>query len=442
MNQQEQIKITDADFDFKSSYDHTAKIIYKGIDYSLDYYNLILEKKNILDGAKVSDICRHRDDKYSQIVDMRNELYICKFYCQFPYNISLHIDGVYSHDKSESGYDVVGYEPLSDDGSFDWSVQMMKLGLSVTGHTNIPGYRINMHSGRIIESYNFEMPVSHSIENWTDRFKCMKNWKLYNPLLSDAKLGCICERVDGKFVQISNIAFNGCDKYFIADSNRYDIHGKSDKGHPLNLISCEPLALEGTLTWAVQMMKMGASVLGYGGKFTYTDGRIFTTGGCIYSTSIENFIYQMSADYSVGWEIFEPQSQKFKIGDYVEVEYDGDLHYYKVIKTNEQRDTLSIGFNGMFRTIHSDGSINMVGIKLIRKISPHDVVLNFGNGVKGTIKISGDRSDMIQVYGAGERFYMAKLMIDKLTEPMKSLVLELLKAQMEFNTSNDSLNAY
>lgn len=74
-------------------------------------------------------------------------------------------------------------------------------------------------------------------------------------------------------------------------------------------------------------------------------------------------------------------------------------------------------------------------------ISPSEVVLDFENGIKGRIQycvsfsINGTRHASIKVFGE-DGMCIALIHANRLTEPMKSIVLDLIKAQEQEKEGN------
>ena len=117
---------------------------------------------------------------------------------------------------------------------------------------------------------------------------------------------------------------------------------------------------------------------------------------------------------------------KYNVGDWVVCKYthkQGKTNYEKVIEVTETT----------IATIASDGSVteydangnhgDIMGWHIERVVKPHEVVIDFGNGINGKVRKYGR--------GKGGRVWIGKhiLHAPDIAEPMRTTVLGLLKAQ-------------
>jgi hypothetical protein len=140
------------------------------------------------------------------------------------------------------------------------------------------------------------------------------------PLLADAEVGWVCRRRDGKWVQLTKT-----DRDVIHDGESYpyeyvlhsavwcvNVNGYWDIStgtHSTDIVSCEPLAPEGSAEWAWQMLKIGKPV---------TNKRVFIAGGYIKDTDSDKYHFVQMWGYS-GWQLYEPKPEPapFAVGDWV-----------------------------------------------------------------------------------------------------------------------------
>ena len=125
---------------------------------------------------------------------------------------------------------------------------------------------------------------------------------------------------------------------------------------------------------------------------------------------------------------------KFKVGDWVEIEYDNGCKYHcPVIQSG---CSVVVMFDGAETYFDINGNElckteNEPSFTIIRKLSPFEVVLDFGNGIKGVIKGVGSSNETIRVRKELGGCWHAQIAIDALTDPMKTIVQELLAKQEE-----------
>lgn len=132
---------------------------------------------------------------------------------------------------------------------------------------------------------------------------------------------------------------------------------------------------------------------------------------------------------------------KYNIGDYVEVDMRWNRNEeHGIIDSIVVENGYSIAnivlvsqFGKARAIIHGDedeyyGSYNSPD-EVIRKLQPSEIIFNFGSGIKGTIhNYPGNLKYWFGVKWDGWKYILP---IEPLTEPMKSRVLEVLKAQEE-----------
>ena len=195
----------------------------------------------------------------------------------------------------------------------------------------------------------------------------------------------------------------------------------------------------GSLDWAIERMREGEKV--HRPDWIDKTARIYmdilnriiweSDNGEHFVWNLDDWKSPISDEYRAsGWQIYEPKPQ-YKVGDWVVCKYthkQGKTNYEKVIEVTETT----------IATIASDGSVteydangnhgDIMGWHIERVVKPHEVVLDFGNGINGRIELEQD-TGWITVYEIDEE--IASISIETLTEPIKSQVIELLKAQEE-----------
>lgn len=233
------------------------------------------------------------------------------------------------------------------------------------------------------------------------------------PLLADAKVGDLCQRRDGKWVQICEVHGNSVFRYpnpikhthiIICDETGDTEHwGKVEDA---DIISCEPLADEGSAEWALQMMKLGKTISRTDNRketYVYRDGKIVANE---WHCADQQWFLKYAEP--TGWQLYE--ELEYKVGDYIK---DGGDYYIVTSPTT------------------CAGLLNGKGYEICPKtckiVSPSEVVLNFGSGIKGTVRSCEHDGGCVRVI-SGDRV-IAHIMTDVLEQPTRNLVRLLLKAQ-------------
>lgn len=240
------------------------------------------------------------------------------------------------------------------------------------------------------------------------------------PLLADAKVGDLCKRMDGKWVQIETLCSLGGMPWICYEIGglRYINNGEqlNTKDRNLDIIHTEPLAPEGTKEWAWQMAKLGIETRCYKGKIRVSKSGLIEVcyNGMAYAMPLTqsaenrqyviNKIRECSPD---GWQIYEkpkPESEniiyhipadmrpeyfhlcKFKVGDWVEC--NGNQRLIESIS----RD---LGRGNYYHFAHGFGGAYAKSIA--RKLKPSEVVVQIGC-LSGTIAKSCDPNYFLMLH--------------------------------------------
>lgn len=256
------------------------------------------------------------------------------------------------------------------------------------------------------------------------------------PLLADAKVGWVCKRRDGKYVQIDGVPPDTL--YFESSGILYYPEGNIslDREDLLDVISCEPLAPEHTPEWAWQMMLLGNKVTqgktpsqryyaikdGYCAFHEYDGSEV-----CINTRrNHQEFIDHANCFPLFRWHTYTPDPP-YKKGDWVEMENGKHLRVWKITAIPNQCDMILETQDGYHAGYYFfDGKpYRKMGSKIVRKLNPSEVILDFG-AFKGTIK--APHVGAIQVWDvSGKCFCMVNL--DTLIPNLRKQVEELLEAQ-------------
>ena len=248
------------------------------------------EPKPLLADAKVGDLCKTDLDEWIQIDDTFER----------PSPILYHFDRPFKGN-------IIHTEPLAPEGTAEWAWQMLMLGKTVYN----PSYYYSSSHGLITPN----MLGNCSKQSFVDRQE-PSGWQLYEepkpkPLLADAKVGDLCQRSNGRYTQFhsKHKLKNGSIAYYFTDaSGSTDIDGNHcihECGN--NIVSCEPLATEGTAEWALQMWKLGSDIRNETGVVLMADYE-----------SEEIRVKHLVDVFPSGWQLYkEPKPEPPKEPDYV-----------------------------------------------------------------------------------------------------------------------------
>jgi hypothetical protein len=328
------------------------------------------------------------------------------------------------------------------EGTAAWALYMMRMGHKVTNPKYDPRV-YHLPEGRMIQVDGMEIIAGNQ---WID-YWCIDipdGWEIYEepkPLLTDSKVGDLCQRKDGKWVQIAAIRNNG-NKWSIYEAEGHSYHESgnsvcSELYHTnLDIISTEPLAPEGTAEWAWQMLKQNYILVGaYWG-----DDVIVSSGGQLDCEVIpikafrkrkgtpiteQDFISHAETN---GWQLYtEPEPEPaLKVGDWVEYS-DGTLQQ-AIIKAYSGQPGEQMVYVWHPQTAHSAKTPLQ---SITRKLDPSEVVVHIGC-LKGTVAPGcSDATIMIVPIGYNGFGDVAIIPVAMLDAPTRELVESLLKAQEE-----------
>ena len=169
------------------------------------------------------------------------------------------------------------------------------------------------------------------------------------PLLSDAQVGDLCQRANGKYTQFyhKQRLKDGAVRYYFSDSDgSVDINGKVNggKNNHLDIISCDPLAAEGTWDRAIQEMKLGKKMYNsrihvYGtswAEYDAKDDSIITVNEKGYVATYR-FLDKLHPAVETGWKTYE-LAPRLNVGDWV---YNKGV-YGKLIDIDTQKNVGNI----------------------------------------------------------------------------------------------------
>lgn len=248
----------------------------------------LYEPKPLLADAKVGDLCKTDLDEWIQIDDTSEP----------PSPILYHFDRPFNGN-------IIYTEPLATKGSAEWAGQMLKLGCPVK-HDSFNDYQ----EKRGLDEVAFHTStITSPIDSWIHNVPKI-GWQIYaeKPLLAEARKGDLCQRRDGKWVQIDSLSNDRpcpimC-KSDIGGMDCFTLDGRNHNavGDEKDIISTEPLAPEGTAEWAWQMLMLGKTV--YNPLRYYSSSHGFITSDMLGNGSKQSFVDWQEP---FGWQLYEPK---------------------------------------------------------------------------------------------------------------------------------------
>jgi hypothetical protein len=149
--------------------------------------------------------------------------------------------------------------------------------------------------------------------------------------------------------------------------------------------------------------------------FSETELRVTNEEGEVVEfVDIDRFLSEGAKD---GWQLYEPDHD-FNVGDWVEfIDAGGHKSQGKYLSNAYDNTILVLDITYNMRCV-------VPTTKITRKLNPSEIVLDFGNGIRGTIRRY--RGEQIRIYDGDINF--ACLAISYVTEPMQTTVRKLLAA--------------
>jgi len=273
------------------------------------------------------------------------------------------------------------------------------------------------------------------IERWVDMVKQLQRDDELDPpepkpLLADAKVGDLCQRMDGKWVQVDSYSndrpcpvmcksdIGGQDCFTLDGRNHNAINDSKD------IIHTEPLAEVGSAEWAWQMLKIGRMVTDAPTLHHYEHNIKTSMVTCVtnrrgFRHSARSIDTWGEGRRETGWQLYEEPQPTYKVGDWVE--YKKGKHH-QVDSVHDGCCYLSYGKGcGCFSALYSD---------ITRKLDPSEVVIRIGC-LSGTVTyaISDDCFLLAKVNDPQHRACCIDMSM--LDTPTREMVESLLRAQEE-----------
>lgn len=237
----------------------------------------------------------------------------------------------------------------------------------------------------------------------------------YKPLLADAKKGDLCQRRDGKWVQIDAIRNNG-NKWSMYEAEGHSYHESgnsvlSELLHTsLDIIHTEPLAPEGTAEWAWQMRLLGHGV-------SHRNIHYFAPLSESEKAHLDlekiNFLSMITSKHETdGWQIYYPKPEpkpKFadvKVDDWVEIAKTPEIkqvgqvkHYTSATEFVVHVNNNSYVYNTDGFWVHENGNSN--AYQIIRILKPSEVRVKIT--LEGTVHKSENYNHMFWLRNSDQR---------------------------------------
>jgi len=263
------------------------------------------------------------------------------------------------------------------------------------------------------------------------------------PLLADAKVGDLCQRRSGNYVQIRehNPDIHESDRFYFTDGlGSVDVSGMAmDRPTRFDIIHTEPLAEVGSAEWALQQMKLGNKVIWRGEKigdydpwpFHIYEGGMIGYGqskGYIGHIPQNEWLMVQPAYKKTGWQLYEEPA--FKVGDWVDCgRIAGHGRIDQINEAGKIHVEMTDGEHAEWfmpdgSNTYSSNAAPYSELRIIRKLDPSEVIIKVT--LEGTVMPGANESMFELSNRAGGWNTLGFNAIDPETA---ALVRELLKAQ-------------
>lgn len=327
-------------------------------------------------------------------------------------------------------FEIIG--TLVEEGSKEWALYQMMQGEKVC-HEKSQSIMYCEHAGYIRREVRYNCVDHMSVSVWLDGAD-NTGWQIYHepkPLLAEAKVGDLCQRRDGKWMQIDEIddEFSSLPPAYRCGAGWWTEKGASVHNQTLDIVHTEPLAPEGTEEWALQMMKLGKKVIKPNSISPYIlkANHIVRYGDNI-SWDVGHWLRVF--DDTIGWQIYKEPKPKpqYKVGDFVEIRnwYSGTTHLAQIDSIDHEIHIGTLRFD-----ISGESVMERVPqLSVTRKLKPSQVIVRIGC-LSGTVAHSVSEDCFLLAKVNDPQYRASCIDMSMLDTETRSLVESLLKAQEE-----------
>jgi hypothetical protein len=177
-------------------------------------------------------------------------------------------------------------------------------------------------------------------------------------------------------------------------------------------------------------IRLGSHEVEQFNTFWYIVGDAVVEGKSNYGTlSVSSWI---AASSSTGWQIYKEPEPQYKVGDWVEITARENIYQDKITFSGVEfgkphvlaRKTKTLKFEPHTGKCFDE----KLCVQITRKLSPSEVILDFGSGIRGWIRKASNHT--IEVYSKAN-CWLANIRYDMLDTETRKLVESLLQAQEE-----------
>jgi hypothetical protein len=327
-------------------------------------------------------------------------------------------------------------EPVKE-GSKEWALWLMMQGNYVIHEGLNP---CNIYCGMVtwLDSPESKHLTMQSLDKWLLYCPFNNGWQLYGPqpkpLLADAKVADLVKLETGKWHTIKTIVqqHESCLDFLVygLDNGRYYApNGNGMRTDNPRIVEWQPLAPEGTVEWAWQMMLLGNKVTDMNTVYWRIDNLVIWKNPEAIGNIAQTPNCWIAEKASTGWRLYEPEPfANVKVGDYLGLSNGKPVKVANVTTIANQHDMVIDTLDGKFWGYYwfSGKPICCANPPITRILKPEEVKVKIS--LEGTVE---KRKDNRFAFNLVSGITNSAIHYDMLDPATADLVRELIAKQEE-----------